>query len=124
MNSATIRMRTENVTDTAKLKSSSQVGIGRISTTRIETTPSASAISPRRSDATSRSIKAEGDGVDVVAASVTAGSRGHGGSERPLELVGRRRDRPSLEPVLLQLVAERADRNAEDVSGVRAVPEA
>src|SRR5919202_6275314 len=83
MNSATIRMRTENVTDTAKLKSSSQVGIGRISTTRIETTPSASAISPRRSDATSRSIKAEGDGVDVVAASVTAGLHGHGGGEGP-----------------------------------------
>ena len=51
MNKPTIRMRTEKVIDSARLISSSQVGIGRMSTDRIATTPSASAISPRFSDA-------------------------------------------------------------------------
>ena len=48
MNSDTIRMSTEKVIESAKLPSRSQVGIGRMSTTRIATTPSASAISPLR----------------------------------------------------------------------------
>ena len=49
MNSTTIRIRTETVIEKARLTSSSQAGIGRIRTVRMQMRPAASAISPRRS---------------------------------------------------------------------------
>src|SRR5579883_21578 len=151
MKRATIRMRTESVIEAARLKSSSQVGIGRMRTTRIATTPSASAISPRFSVAPMRSRKALGEGT---AASVMAepfpnrscspspprsgGCAGREGRRRPhlrrarlgprlqrdpLQLVGRRHGEAVL-AVLLQLVAQRADGDAEDGRRMRAVAEA
>ena len=47
MNRIVIRISTEKVIDSASEKSSSHGGIGRISTTRMSTTPRASAMSPR-----------------------------------------------------------------------------
>jgi len=47
MKSTVISVSTEKVMEIARLKSSIQVGIGRIRTTRIPTTPKASAMSPR-----------------------------------------------------------------------------
>ena len=49
MNSDTIRMRTENVIDRARLKSSSQLGIGMIRTIRMAITPKANKTSVWRS---------------------------------------------------------------------------
>ncbi len=46
-NSAVIRIRTANVIEKARLASRSHVGMGRIITTRMATTPKASTISPR-----------------------------------------------------------------------------
>ena len=46
MNSTTIRTSTEKVMEMAREMSSSHDGIGRMSTTRMHTTPSASATSP------------------------------------------------------------------------------
>src|SRR5579863_7838386 len=68
MKSATIKMRTEKVIDSAKLISRSQVGIGSISTTKIATTTSANAISPRRSAELILPQMTAGDGVDAKAA--------------------------------------------------------
>ncbi len=72
MNSATIRMRTEKVIESARLMSSSHGGIGRMRTDRIATTARASAISPRRSVALSRpkSAAPAAGTVVVVARSV------------------------------------------------------
>ncbi len=47
MNRTTIRISTDSVIDSASDRSSSQGGIGRISTTSRATTPSASMTSPR-----------------------------------------------------------------------------
>ena len=49
MNSAVIRISTDIVIDSASRISSRNAGIGRISTTRIMTSPTASAMSPRTS---------------------------------------------------------------------------
>jgi len=46
MNSTVIKIRTENVKDSAKDISNIQVGIGRIRTTKMATTPRARPISP------------------------------------------------------------------------------
>ena len=51
MNSDVIRISTEKMIEMASAKSSSSGGSGRISTTRMVSTPTASATSPRRSSA-------------------------------------------------------------------------
>ena len=54
MNSTTKRISTDKVIDSARQKSSSHAGIGRMSTTRMPRMPSASAMSPRRNAAMKR----------------------------------------------------------------------
>ena len=57
INRQVIRITTEKVIEIARLKSRSQLGIGRISTIRIQTTPSARPISLRPTTCTIRCIK-------------------------------------------------------------------
>src|SRR3546814_19262659 len=52
MKTTVIRMRTDRVIDMASKRSSNQAGSGRMRTTRIAVTPSASAMSPRVSAVT------------------------------------------------------------------------
>ncbi len=81
MNSAVIRISTEKVIEMAREKSSSHRGIGRISTTRTVTNPSARMMSPRvrRKPAIASSGLAppEAAGVPVVELAAWASAMGH-----------------------------------------------
>src|SRR6266851_5405757 len=122
MNSATIRMRMDSVIEIARLKSSSQDGIGRMSTMRMATTPSASAISPRRSAWLIRP-KRFGGSAALRAVSVMRRSGRQRSQRDALEFV-RRWDGNAFLAIELQLVAQRADRDAENGRGMGAIAEA
>ena len=116
MNSAVTRISTESVTDKARQRSRTNAGSGRISTTRIASTPQASSRSP--CPATSRScgsrLLCSPASATVIRAASAAGSPLCGAVlRRGLGRAGRL--------VLAQLVAQRPDRDPQDGGRVRAV---
>src|SRR5579859_947449 len=140
MKMAVIRIITEKVSDTASEMSSSQVGIGRISVISRTMTPSAKARSPRRiawvtlfmsaptlipgAAAPTVSAPAASGTVATSAPSATmlsAQELGLKGSS--LGVAGRRHGEAFIE-ILAQLVAQGADRDAENVGGMGPVAEA
>src|SRR5215510_7625240 len=147
MNSEVIRISTDRMIDTARNRSSSTGGSGRIRTTRMVITPMASARSPRRNRSPSSArLKPRAGALFVAATSVIGGRRtddrgrmkdGRGSwpavqshlssvlcppssGSRP----ARRGNCQSVGSVFVELVAQRADRDAEDVGRMGAVAEA
>src|SRR3984893_4907739 len=151
MNSAVIRISTERMIETARNRSSRTGGSGRIRTTRMVITPTASAMSPRlRRSAISPRLRRVSPSVAPCAAVTSlirirpyasaspryeAGRdrsffaspwRGEGEDSRHAAYLAaaRRRDRHAVGGIFVELVAQGADRDAQDVGRVGAVAEA
>ncbi len=118
----------QKVIEKARPMSSNQSGNGRISTTRMVTTPMAMARSLRRDAAMSHflapSVPLLTAGVLVVTSAIEAPNRQLARlGERPLA-VARQGNGESFLGILLQLVSERADGDAEDGCRMGAVAQA
>ena len=118
MKSAVIRMRTEKTIETASSTSSSIGGSGRIRTMMIAMTPIGEADVGRAEEAVQRP---EGGDAERAGRRDGAGDVSHALGDRPLFARGRHEH--AFVGVLVELVAQRADRDAEDVGGVGAVAE-
>src|SRR3954470_12726446 len=115
MNSTVIRISTAIVIDSARRISSRNDGIGRIMTTRIMTSPTASAMSPRSSIPLAVWNRSAALKLPALVWSVMVRSyRCRACSQRhPFHVAGRW-DGDAFLAVLLQLVAQGPDRDAKD----------
>src|SRR5690606_34085604 len=133
INRQVIRITTEKVIEMARLKSSSQLGIGRIRTMRMQTTPSARPISLRPTACVMRPRiapppltfpAADWDSLIYFVFPKTVARGAASGPRLIAAFTGCGRNMYPVVGVKFQLVAQRADRDPEDVSGMRPVAKA